>query len=140
MLYATVSKNFYSLEPMKKHHYAILMGIIFILAGANHLVNPNFYLKIMPSYLPMHLQLVYLSGLAEIIAGALLIPIKTRKVGAWCIIALLIAVFPANVQMSIDEYGKGEMMFYLSLIRLPLQFLLIYWAWVFTKEKVNNGK
>lgn len=119
---------------MKKQHYAILMGIIYILAGINHFLNPNFYLKIMPSYLPYPLPLVYLSGLAEIISGILLIPVKTRKLGAWCVIALLVAVFPANVQMSISEYGKGGLMFYLSLIRLPFQFVLIYWAYLFTKD------
>ncbi|WP_017259681.1 DoxX family protein [Pedobacter arcticus] len=119
---------------MKKHRYAILMACIYISAGINHLVNPKFYLQIMPSYLPIHLQLVYLSGLAEIIAGALLLSKQTRKIGAWCIIVLLIAVFPANIQMSIDQYNVNGWLFYLSLIRLPFQFLLIYWAWIFTRN------
>nr|WP_294894964.1 MauE/DoxX family redox-associated membrane protein [uncultured Pedobacter sp.] len=117
---------------MKKHQYAILMACIYILAGINHLVNPDFYLKIMPPYLPFPLALVYLSGLAEITSGALLIPKKTRKIGAWCIIVLLVAVFPANIQMSIDQFNVGGWLFYFSLIRLPFQFLFIYWAWVFT--------
>ena len=109
------------------------MGIIYILAGINHFVMPQFYMKIMPSYLPYPLSLIYLSGLVEIIAGILLTINKTRKVGAWLVIGLLIAVFPANIQMSIDQFHLLGLMFYLSLLRLPFQFLLIYWAYIFTK-------
>ncbi|MFC5282227.1 MauE/DoxX family redox-associated membrane protein [Pedobacter alpinus] len=115
---------------MKKSHYAVLMGSVYVLAGTYHFINPSFYLQIMPKYLPNHLELVYLSGLAEIIAGGLLIPKKTRKLGAWGIIVLLIAVFPANIQMAINEYAEGGFMFYISLIRLPFQFLLMYWAYI----------
>ena len=125
---------------MKKHHYAILMGCIYILAGINHFLNAGFYLKIMPPYLPSHLMLIHLSGLAEIISGALLIPRKMRKIGAWCTIALLVAVFPANIQMSIDQFNVGGWLFYLSLIRLPLQFLFIYWAWIFTNPDKKVSK
>ena len=123
---------------MKKKRFAILMGVIYILAGINHFIMPKFYLQIMPPYLPFHLALVYLSGLAEMVGGILLIPSKTRKVGAWWTIALLIAIFPANIQMSIDNYAIGGLLFYLSIIRLPFQLLLIYWAYKLTK--VNSRK
>ena len=119
---------------MKKQHYPILMGGIYILAGINHFINPNFYMQIMPPYLPIPLTLVYLSGVAEIVSGVLLMPKTTRKIGAWCTIALLVAVFPANIQMSIDQFNQGGLLFYVSLIRLPLQFLLIYWAYLFTRH------
>ncbi|MEO5911575.1 MAG: MauE/DoxX family redox-associated membrane protein [Pelobium sp.] len=119
---------------MKKPFWAILMGSVYILAGINHFLSPKFYLQIIPNYLPYHLAVVYLSGIAEMIAGALLIPKKTRKFGAWAIIALLIAVFPANIQMSIDQSQQVGSLFYLSLLRLPFQFLLIYWAYSFTKQ------
>jgi uncharacterized membrane protein len=109
------------------------MGIIYILAGINHFVMPQFYMRIMPPYLPYPLALIYLSGLVEIISGIFLAINKTRKVGAWLIICLLIAVFPANIQMSIDQFHLLGLMFYLSLLRLPFQFLLIYWAYIFTK-------
>lgn len=129
-----VSKNLYNFEEMKKQYWAILMGSIYILAGVNHFVMPKFYLQIMPDYLPYHLALVYISGVAELIAGALLIPNKTRKIGAWGIIIILIAVFPANIQMSINQSQPLGFMFYLSLLRLPFQLLLIYWAYIFTKK------
>lgn len=94
---------------------------------------PDFYLQIIPPYLPFSEALVYLSGFAEIICGVLLIPQKTRNWGVWLTIALLIAVFPANLQMSFNEYENGGLLFYVSLIRLPLQFLLIYWVYSLRK-------
>ncbi|OAQ40728.1 DoxX family protein [Pedobacter psychrophilus] len=112
------------------------MGIVYLIAGINHFVMPQFYMKIMPPYLPFPLTLIYLSGVLEIISGILLIINKTRKVGAWLIIGLLIAVFPANIQMSIDQYQFLRLMFYLSILRLPFQFLLIYWAYLFTKQTI----
>lgn len=119
---------------MNKNFWAIFIGIIFILAGINHFVMPNFYLQIMPPYLPFPMALIYLSGLAEIVCGALFIPKQTRSLGAWLTILLLIAVFPANIQMSIDEYQNGGLLFYGSVLRLPLQFLIIWWVYKFTKQ------
>jgi uncharacterized membrane protein len=114
---------------LKNSKSAIITGIILILAGINHFIMPNFYLQIMPPYLPFPLALVYLSGFAEIICGTLLIPQKTRNWGVWLTIALLIAVFPANVQMSFNEYENDGLLFYASLIRLPVQLLFIYWVY-----------
>ena len=124
---------------MKKQRAAILMGSIYILAGINHFIMPNFYLQIMPPYLPYHLALVYASGMAEIACGIFLIPVKTRRIGAWLTIVILLAVFPANIQMSIANYAEGEMAFYLSLLRLPLQFLLIFWAYQLTKKNKSQS-
>ncbi|TKB96202.1 DoxX family protein [Pedobacter cryophilus] len=118
---------------MNKNFWAIFIGIMFLLAGINHFVMPGFYLQIMPPYLPFPMALIYLSGLAEIICGALFIPKQSRRMGAWLIILLLIAVFPANIQMSIDEYQNGGWLFYGSVLRLPLQFLFIWWSYKFTK-------
>jgi uncharacterized membrane protein len=119
---------------LKNSKTAIIAGIIFIIAGINHFIIPNFYMEIMPPYLPYPLMLIYLSGVAEVICGILLIISKTRKIGAWLTIALLIAIFPANIQMSIDELNNAGVLFYASILRLPLQFLLIYWVYRFTKE------
>ncbi len=124
---------------MRKRRYSILMGIIYILAGINHFIVPKFYLQIMPPYLPYHLALVYISGAAELVCGMMLIPAKTRKIGAWCTIVLLIAIFPANIQMSIDNYASGGLMFYLSIIRLPFQLLFIYWAYQLTKTSEHKS-
>jgi uncharacterized membrane protein len=125
---------------LKNSKTAIITGIIFITAGINHFIIPNFYMEIMPPYLPYPLMLIYLSGVAEVICGILLIISKTRKIGAWLTIALLIAIFPANIQMSIDELNNAGVLFYASIVRLPLQFLLIYWVYRFTKEIKSKSK
>jgi len=124
---------------MNQQRAALIMGVIYILAGVNHFVMPHFYLQLMPPYLPYPLGLVYTSGVAEMVCGILLIPLKTRKIGAWFTIALLIAVFPANIQMSIDHYQEGGMFFYLSLLRLPFQFLLMYWAYALTRKNKSQS-
>ena len=114
-----------------------LMGAFYIFAGVNHFLDPAFYLQIMPPYLPWHLELVYLSGLAEILVGVgVLIP-RTRVISAWATIALLIAVFPANVHVALNdvpmidaEEGAGIW----NWVRLPFQAVFIAWAWWYTRE------
>lgn len=110
-----------------------LMSFLYIAAGIYHFINPRMYMKIMPSYLPYHLPLVYISGICEIVFGALLIPEATRPIAAWLIIVLLIAIFPANIQMAINFKRKKHRFLWMALIRLPLQLLLIWWAWQYTK-------
>lgn len=84
---------------MLKSITLILMALLYIVAGLLHFIKPKMYLKIMPPYLPAHLPLVYLSGVAEILLGiGLLIP-ALQVYAAWGVILLLIAVFPANVYM-----------------------------------------
>jgi uncharacterized membrane protein len=117
-----------------KHVALYIMSLLYIAAGINHFVNPRMYVKIMPPWLPGHLQLVYISGVAEILLGILLIPASTRIFAAWGIIVLLIAVFPANVQMMLNYYQKNLPGFWLTLVRLPLQAVLIWWAWGYTRN------
>lgn len=109
------------------------MALFYVFAGVMHFLKPKVYLKIVPAYLPFHLPLVYLSGVLEIFAGLLLLFPITRSVGAWLTILILIAVFPANVQMAISFYQKRNRYLWLAIARLPLQFLLIWWAWIYTK-------
>jgi len=109
------------------------MSLLYIAAGIYHFVNPKMYMRIMPAWLPYHLPLVYISGVCEIAFALLLIPESTRPVGAWLIIALLIAVFPANIQMLINFYNKQSPSLWIAVVRLPLQLVLIWWAWMYTK-------
>jgi len=109
------------------------MAAIYLAAGINHFVNPEFYNKIMPPWLPWHLSLIYISGLAEMILGILLFPEKTRKWAAWGIIILLVAVFPANIQMMLNYREQQNPYLWVAILRLPLQLLLIGWAFRFTK-------
>ena len=104
--------------------------ILFVFAGVNHFRSPRFYLAIMPPYLPAHQELVVISGIFEILGGVgLLIP-ATRQWAGYGLILLLIAVFPANIHMAknADQFTKFGPRWALYL-RLPLQFLLIYWIY-----------
>lgn len=113
-----------------------LMVLLYLAAGLNHVINPEMYRKIMPPWLPWHKELVFLSGLCEIILALLLLPTLTRRIAAWGIIILLIAVFPANIQMAMNYHKEHNPGLWLTVLRLPLQFLLIWWAYQFTKAPV----
>src|SRR6202158_4380838 len=105
-----------------------LLGIFFVVAGVMHFVNTDFYLRIMPDYLPLHRELVYLSGVAETVLGVLVLVPATRRLAAWGLIALLIAVFPANLHMAIHQIPMqpGEPPNPLLLyLRLPFQGVFI---------------
>lgn len=114
-----------------------IMAAFYVLAGVNHFINPVFYKKIMPPGLPWHYPLIYMSGVGEIILGVLLIPQQSRKWAAWGIILLLVAVFPANVQMMLNFRDQQNPNLWLAILRLPLQLLLIGWAYKFTKKNNN---
>lgn len=108
-----------------------LFGAFFVAAGANHFINSAFYLKIMPSYLPFHLPLVYLSGVLEIALGVLLLVPRFTRLAAWGLIALLLAVYPANINMAVNHHLFPEYSAALLWLRLPLQFILIAWAYLY---------
>lgn len=117
-----------------KIYLLYLMALVYAAAGIYHFVNPKLYIKIMPPYLPYHLPLIYISGVIEIVLGVLLIPEGTRQIAAWLIIALLIAIFPANVQMAINFWQKNSPSLWVAIARLPLQPVLIWLAYIFTKR------
>jgi uncharacterized membrane protein len=104
------------------------LAVIMVAAGAFHFVNPQIYVHIMPKYLLWHLALVYLSGALEILFGiGLLTPLSGYA--AWGLIALLIAVFPANLNMALHPALTPQISSVLLWFRLPLQAVLIWWAW-----------
>lgn len=116
-----------------------VMGTLYVVAGILHFVLPRLYVQIIPPIFPAPLALVYLSGLAEIAVGiGVLIP-RTRRYGAWGIIALLVAIFPANVYMATSGVGVegmpggGDPSALVRWGRLPLQSVLIWWAYWYTK-------
>jgi len=115
-----------------------VMSVFYILAGINHFISTQQYVSIMPSWLPWHYTLVYISGILEMLYGFLLLSPVTRRIAALLIIALLIAVFPANVQMAVNYYRGNNPFLWVAIVRLPLQFLLIYWAYFYTKETPCN--
>ena len=120
---------------MMKRFLVYVMAIFYFFAGINHFWHPDGYVKIMPTYLPYHLPLVYISGVIESLLGLLLIPKKTRRLAAWLVIALLIAVFPANIQMAVDFWKEKNAYLWVAILRLPLQVVLIWWAWIYTRNQ-----
>jgi uncharacterized membrane protein len=96
-------------------------------AGVNHFVSAEFYRSIMPPYFPWHSELIAISGVAEVLGGVgILIP-RTRKLAAWGLIALLIAVLPVHVHMVIRGFRSAPT--WLLWLRLPFQFVLIAWVY-----------
>src|SRR5262245_7611527 len=96
------------------------MGILYIFAGVMHFVSPKFYLRIMPPFIPFHKQIVFISGVAEILLGLLLFTPGYSRLAAWGVVALLIAVFPANIY-HFTSGGRGmKIPKWALLVRLPL--------------------
>ena len=119
----------------------ILIGLFFIAAGINHFLNPVFYLQSMPPYLPWHEPLIYISGFFEVLLGLLVLVPRFAPLAAWGLIALLIAVFPANVHMAFNSHLYSGISAAALWLRLPIQFLFILWAYWHTKpdrEKVRE--
>ena len=119
----------------------VLFGLaaFFINVGVDHFVNPEFYLSIMPPAFPLHLEAVYISGFFEVLGGVgVLIP-RLRKIAGWGLVALLVAVYPANIYMAITPGAFPEASVALLYVRLVFQFLFFYWAFSVTKSAYNGG-
>jgi uncharacterized membrane protein len=105
----------------------LLLGAFFLAAGSLHFLKPRPYVAIVPDALPRKLDLVYASGVAEIAGGAGVI--AGRRAAGWWLIATLIAVFPANVNMAVNADRFRAVPEPLLWARLPVQGLLIAWVW-----------
>ncbi|MCW7487395.1 DoxX family protein [Leptospira meyeri] len=116
------------------------LGAFYITAGINHFFSPEFYLEMMPDYLPFHELLNVTSGLAEITLGSLVLYERMRKMASYGIVLLLLAIYPANINMLLTalegkDYGVPIWALY---ARLPFQFLFIYWAWLVRDYKWSS--
>jgi len=119
----------FRMKRMFKSISIFIMSSFYIMVGLSHFKNPKWYLQIIPPVLPLKLELVYLSGIFEIILGLLLLFKNTRPLAGWGLIILLIAVYPANIYLAITN---GEAMGTSSLVawgRLPIQFIFIFLAY-----------
>ena len=118
----------------------LALSLFFINVGVDHFINPDFYLNIMPDYLPFHAEAVYLSGFFEILGGIVVLIPKLRALARWGLISLLIAVFPANIylfnsEIAQNSYGISSQD---ALIRMPFQIPLIIIAYWHSKS--NSSK
>ena len=116
---------------MRTRRNIFLLSGFFVVAGAMHFVIPGTYMRIMPPWIPFPLEMVYVSGVAEIAGGLGLLVPRLRLAAGIGLIALLVAVFPANVQMLVNAIHNADSMLYIALLwmRLPLQPLLIVWIY-----------
>jgi uncharacterized membrane protein len=106
-----------------------IFAVFFILAGLNHFRIQELYVRMMPPSLPWPLLLVYVSGLAEILLGMMLLVPSLVRLAAWGLVVLLIGVFPANIHMAVHAELFPEFNAALLWARLPVQALLIAWAY-----------
>lgn len=106
-----------------------VMGVVFILAGANHFINPRTYIAIMPPYIPYHRTMVYVSGVFEILGGVGVLFSQTRTWAGIGLILLMLAVFPANIHMALNTKRYHKIPAWVLYVRLPMQFVIIAWIW-----------
>ncbi len=111
----------------------VALALFFVAAGANHFVNPGFYVRITPPSLPAPLVLVYISGFFEILGGVGVLVPSVRSAAGWGLILLLIAVFPANLYMAIRPDRFSDISPAALYLRLPLQAVFIAWAYWATR-------
>ena len=110
-----------------------VMGTIYVVAGAGHFVATRVYMGIMPDYLPAHRALVLVSGAAEMAGGLGVLVPRTRRLAAWGLVGLLIAVMPANLWMVQHPERYRFVPLWALWARLPLQLPLLWWAWHYTR-------
>lgn len=109
---------------------SVILGLFILLAGVMHFVNPSFFNDIVPPWLPPSESFwTYLSGLAEIVIGVMVLRRPTRRLGAIASIWLFVLVYPANIYMTWDWRDRTASEQLVSWLRLPLQFVIIWWAW-----------
>lgn len=111
-----------------------VMALFYIGAGINHFRVPDFYVRIMPPYLPAHELLVQLSGVCEIVLGATVLVPALRRWAAWGIIALLLVFLPVHVHMLVHAELYPEAPVWFLWARFPLQALFILWAYWHTRD------
>ena len=114
----------------------VILAVCIIAAGISHFVVPEPYIKIVPGFLPAPAALVYISGVIEILLGLGLLILPLRQFSAWGLIALFIAVYPANINMAVNHIHLNGIpdTWWFHAFRLPFQFVLIAWAYWYTKS------
>ncbi len=121
----------------------VILAAFFTAAGANHFISPATYLPMMPGFLPWSLALIYLSGIAEMVGGIGLLFPKWRVLAGWWLIALLVAVFPANIHMLTNDVPLVSLHLprWVLWVRLPLQpvfIAMVYLAAIARRKPLNS--
>jgi uncharacterized membrane protein len=114
----------------------LILAILFVTVGIDHFVHTEFYVSIMPPYIPAHLELVLISGVFEIIGGFSLLWGRVRRLSGLCLMALLIAVYPANIHMAMNPELFPAFNDKFLYVRLVLQFIFLYWVYEVTLREI----
>lgn len=124
-------------EPLR-----IILAISIVVVGILHFAISEPFVKIVPPFLPSPLALVYISGFFEILGGIGLLTSSVSRAAAWGLIALFIAVFPANINMAVNHIRLENVpdLLWFQVIRLPFQAVLIAWAWWYTRPDDNPNQ
>ena len=126
---------------MLKKSIRVLVAIAMVVVGVMHFANPAPFVRIVPEVLPAPRMLVYVSGVFEIAGGLGLLWARTRLWASWGLIALYLAVFPANINMAVNEIQLepgGTMPVWAMWARLPFQLLFIAAAWWVGRDEKNS--
>lgn len=131
-----------SLIKKNKELLRLILTISIVIVGFLHFAIPEPFVKIVPSFLPYPLALVYISGLFEILGGVGLLVPNVSRAAAWGLIVLFIAVFPANINMAVNHIHLDNIPDspWFQAVRLPFQAVLIAWAWWYTKPSEDTEK
>jgi len=111
-------------------HFLFMAGM-YIMAGLFHFIKPKAYLRIMPRYLPQHKLLIYLSGAAEVLLGVGLLFKETKNLAIYGIILMLLIFLLVHFYMLSSKKAAAGIPFWALILRLPLQFVLIWWAYFY---------
>jgi uncharacterized membrane protein len=116
-----------------------VLAVCMVVAGVLHFAQSDPFIRIVPDFLPAPAALVYISGAIEILLGIGLLVPATRQLAAWGLVALFIAVFPANLNMAINHIKIAGIpdAWWFQAIRLPFQFVLIAWAYWYTRPDLS---
>ena len=109
------------------HQY--LLGLLFLVAGVTHFTKSHLYERIIPPYVPAHKTVVLASGIIEMILGLMLLSNETQTMASWGIIGILILFFPVHIYMLQEEKAALKLPKWVLVLRVPLQFGLLYWAY-----------
>jgi uncharacterized membrane protein len=122
-------------------HLRVLLAVAMVGIGVLHFVTPAPFVKIVPPWLPAPLALVYVSGVFEIAGGVGLLVARTRRLASLGLIALYVAVFPANIHMAIHQISLTDepMPTWVPWARLPFQIVFIAWAWWVGRERAPSS-
>lgn len=123
----------FNLNPQKnfKDNARLATGAAFVFTGVSHFLAPGKFMEMMPPFLPAPIFLIYLSGFFEVAGGIGLMIAKTKGLATLGLVLLLLAVFPANIYIALNNVQLGGLMSYQAYqwIRLPMQFVVIGWVW-----------